>query len=140
MKWIFLLFILSTILVEIESGDVVNKTCKTRLDCSFCSHCYENVCVPVGFLKDPYDDCPMICNTKMACGYDQRCIFKHPPNCLCNFTSGECLVDKTLMSNQTCVDVLESVQFFTCISMGCTVFMAGMALFRYFKSNKKKSN
>lgn len=137
MKIRLIFFIFFTLLVVIEG-----KYCETRLDCNPCFHCHNETkkCIPVDFLKDPYLDCPEMCGTPMACGFDQRCVLKHTPSCICNFSSGQCIVNHNIMSNQTCIDIFESVQAFTGVSLMCTLVIGINFLLILLKRNKKKSN
>lgn len=134
------LFFLSV--VGVVDAEKSGRYCETRLDCSACHYCNDtsNKCMPVGFLKDPYEDCPSMCGVPMACGYDQRCVLRRPPTCICNFTTGLCAIEPSgvNLNNATCIDLLEAAESFTVVSVVCTVMTTIIFLLNFFHGNKRK--
>lgn len=72
-----------------------SATCTLHEDCGICHTCDEGVCVSVQPLTDPNQDCPTFCGMKMVCGNDPHCVLNGAPECECDWSTSECIVDST---------------------------------------------
>lgn len=115
------------------------KPCMQRSDCNTCFDCDEAslTCRHVGFMKDPYNDCPKFCNTEMVCGSYNYCVLRDKPNCLCNYTSGVCFEKPIVLDEKSCRELYDAYQVFTGISVMCSIFVIFIVAFQ-FKKNKIK--
>lgn len=67
-------------------------SCSSFMDCPTCHRCTdEGACVIVLPFTDPNGECPVYCEVKTVCNFQQICVYDERPSCNCEWLTGECL-------------------------------------------------